>query len=67
LARGKTDACHAKFKAPDDVIVWHTESDWTNESMMGQYLERLPNQAQGERIFLVLDVYPAHRSVRLQQ
>jgi hypothetical protein len=66
-ARGKTDACHAKFKALDDVIVRHTENGCTNEDMMGQYLEWLSNEAQGGPIFLVLDMCRGHRTVRLQQ
>jgi hypothetical protein len=52
LAKGKTDTCHPKFKAPDDVIVVHTESGWTNEEMMLQDFPWLSNQAHGNRFSL---------------
>jgi hypothetical protein len=67
LAKGKTDLCHTKFNAPHNVIVRHTQSGRTNEEMMLEYLQWLSNQAQGEPILLVLDVYPAHRRPRVRQ
>jgi hypothetical protein len=67
LAKGKTDLCHRKFKAPDDVIIRHTQNGWTNEAMMLEYVTWLSDQARGEPILLVLDVYPAHRTPKLQQ
>jgi hypothetical protein len=66
-AKEKTDLCHAKFKAPDDVIVRHTESGWTNQQIMLEDLPWLSQEAQGEPILLVLDAYPAHRTTKIQQ
>jgi hypothetical protein len=67
LTKGKTDLSHAKFNAPQGVIIRHTVSGWTNEEMMVQFLEWLLGRASEQPCLLVLDVYPAHRTVRLQE
>jgi hypothetical protein len=55
LAKGKTDLCHTKVNARDDVMVRHTQSAGTNEEIMLEYLQWPSNQAQREPILLVLD------------
>jgi hypothetical protein len=65
LANEKTDSCHTKFNAPDNVIV--QQSGWTNQEMTLECLQWLSTQAQGEPILLVPDVYPAHRTPRVRQ
>jgi hypothetical protein len=67
LTKGKTDLSHAKFNAPQGVIIRHTPSGWTNEEMMVQFLEWLSGRVSEQPCLLVLDVYPAHRTLRLQE
>jgi hypothetical protein len=67
LTKEKTDLCHREFRMPDDIIIRHKPTGWTNEDMMREYLSWLSELVQRELILLVLDVYPAHRTSKVQE
>jgi hypothetical protein len=66
LAKGRTQRCLKKFGQHENVICRQTVAGWTTEPMMLEYLEWLSAEANGEKICLVLDVYPAHRTPKVK-
>jgi hypothetical protein len=64
---GQHELSHRKSRTHVDMIIRSTQSGWTNEEMMLEHLQWLSNQASGEPILLLLDVYAAHRTPKLQQ
>lgn len=66
IAKGKTDRSHRKFGDHPQVEVRHTPSGWTTEDMMCEYVRWLSQCCAGEPLFLVMDLYSAHRTAKLQ-
>jgi hypothetical protein len=63
LAKGTTRRCERKFGTHPDIIVRHTDSGWSTETIIVSYLEWLSREiASGCPCALILDVYPTHRT-----
>jgi hypothetical protein len=67
LTKAKTDLCHRKFRAHDDIIIRHNPAGWTNEDMMLEHLLWLSEWVQGNPVILVLDVYLVHWTSKMQE
>eukprot|EP00058_Branchiostoma_floridae_P025112 XP_002610602.1 hypothetical protein BRAFLDRAFT_65792 [Branchiostoma floridae] len=76
LYQGKTDACHPKFKFPEEWDIFHTESHWSNGPSMLRYADRvLIPYMEDQRSQLglapdhpglaIFDVFKAHRNPAL--
>lgn len=74
---GKTDACHPKVNFPKDWNVTHTESHWSTDDSMIEYIEKiiipyvenirdnLPVSKSDQKALAIFDVFKAHRSEKL--
>ena len=69
---GKTDACHPKFKFPEDWHITHSDSHWSMSDTMRQsiqeiivpYMDRVTDSLDlpiKQRGLCILDVFRAHR------
>jgi hypothetical protein len=70
ITRGRTSRSHAKFRDHEegDVRITDSENGWCTEDVMVAYLERIHHDAAHRfPCALVLDVYPSHRTARVQQ
>jgi SH3-like domain-containing protein len=68
IAKGKTVNCEKKFGHNPDVVMRHSESGWATENLIMEYLQWIHDgPAEGEPCVLVLDVYPTHRTDKVQQ
>ena len=66
LAKGKTDRVLHKFGTPGQTVLKVSQSGWTNEAILLEYLEWLHTTSDGCPLILVLDVYPAHRTAAIR-
>ena len=75
IYQGKTTGCHAKVAFPDKWHITHSESHWSNEQTMLEYLENIiilyvtsTRQAldlpEDQPALALFDVLAAHRSHR---
>ena len=63
IAKGKTSRCEKKFgKSNENLIFAHTESGWSNEEILIQYLEWIHEKCNKEPCALVWDIFPAHQA-----
>ena len=76
IYQGKTTGCHAKVAFPDKWHITHSESHWSNEQTMLEYLENIiipyvtsTRQAldlpEDQPALALFDVFAAHRSYRV--
>ena len=75
---GKTDRCLPKADFPEDWNVTYTESHWSNEDSMIEFIDKvlvpyvqqiresLPLTQVNQKAIAIFDVFKAHRSEKVQ-
>ena len=77
LAKGKTEKCHQQFNgvtSNEEYVIDHSSNGWTTAPVMLRYLDFFKKkllqkhpEAEGERIYLILDVYKAHTNEEVRK
>jgi hypothetical protein len=63
IAQGTTTRCEKGYGTREDVVIDHSESGWTTETVMIDYLDWLRQwYDDDEPIHLILDCFAAHRA-----
>ena len=78
LYERKTDRCHPHVKFPPDWDIFHTHNHWSNtttvlrfiDKVLNLYLQKKTRRAgllECQKALLILDVFRAHRTTKVQQ
>jgi hypothetical protein len=67
IAKGKTQRSITKFGKHPEVVFKVSESGWTTEQLMLDYLDWLSARINNDPCLLILDVYPVHRMESIKE